>query len=132
MGDFDSYYAALGKPPSELQKEWKEYIRVVLDSMVVRSRQTLDVMIGLNLYVERFTLPMFCFPVASIPRKSPLHAPFGPENLVLGSYRETLTIFVSSGSIFTPPYNVHWLANFRNRNLIKLTRTCANMDATRV
>lgn len=46
LGDFDTWYAQNGAAfaiPS-LQDEWKEFIRVTLDSMVLRSRATFDTM----------------------------------------------------------------------------------------
>lgn len=40
MGDFDTFYAGSGSGVTipSLQDEWKEYIEVVLSSMVSRSR----------------------------------------------------------------------------------------------
>ncbi len=46
LGDFDDWYVQNGQGftiPS-LQQEWKQYIRVVLDSLVLRSRATFDFM----------------------------------------------------------------------------------------
>ncbi|KAF4331820.1 bacteriodes thetaiotaomicron symbiotic [Fusarium beomiforme] len=43
MGDFDTWYSAqtgAAVTIPNLQKEWKEYNRVVLDSMVRRARET--------------------------------------------------------------------------------------------
>lgn len=44
LGEFDDWYVQqnTGVIAPSLQKEWKEYIRVVLDSAVLRSRAQFD------------------------------------------------------------------------------------------
>lgn len=45
FSDFDTYYSGLtgfGFTPPPLQQEWKEFIEVVLTSMVERSKATLQ------------------------------------------------------------------------------------------
>lgn len=48
LGDFDTWYSQNGQGVAipNLQDEWKEYIRVSLDSLVRRSRATFDYMLA--------------------------------------------------------------------------------------
>ena len=43
LGEFDKWYTNKFKDPSDLQSEWKKYLRVVLDSMVARAKIDFDI-----------------------------------------------------------------------------------------
>lgn len=51
LGKFDSYHATQNSGLPNLQQEWAEYIGVVLDSMVTRSRATFQYMYHNRAYV---------------------------------------------------------------------------------
>lgn len=106
LGEFDTWYSLHGQGVAvpSLQSEWKKYIRVVLDSAVLRSRAEFDLMYSNRRYA----------------RQSPLH-----DVHELTCYHRNS--FLLSGLYYRGIwfYNYYW-----NRRSIRISRQCQHMDAS--